>query len=66
MSNGAQQALTLINVLLAAMRAARTFGIEYRMVTEMMAQAEADGRDELNTAELQSLLERSQSAIDNL
>lgn len=66
MSNGATKALVVIDVLLAAMRVARTFGIEYQLVASMQANAEAEGRDELNADERQALLARSQGAIDKL
>lgn len=66
MSNGASQALMVIEGLLSLMRLAKTFGVEYKLVADMQAQAEAEGRDDLNADERQVLLDRSQAAIDKL
>lgn len=65
MSDSTENALAVLNILLASMRAARTFGINYRAVADMQAVADAEDR-ELDNVERQTLLDKSQGAIGKL
>ena len=58
-------ALQAIQILLGVTRLLREMGINYQEVIAAQAQADAEGR-ELSQAEIQSFLDESQDAIDQL
>jgi hypothetical protein len=60
---GAAEAIKIIQVLVSLLQLAQVAGVNIQQVTEMVKQAQAQGRD-LTEAEMQQLFDAAQNAID--